>query len=234
MSYRHIESIVPGEDHYRHRPTAQQLIAAVDCLVKHQYCNEEKSELPYASLYNTAGEVREALRAAPEGVVVKMLDRGMKTPPPDEWPADEPELTPDLCEQVTIVSSPWLLVATYGGVEPGSIACPECGGNALDKILEQHSQLFFAEGDKGPESVLTDENFKLAPPACPLCGKALAHEEMALESGDKYDPAPFFHFAIRITAIRQPSVEMVYFHPDFLAELSDAIGVPLRSLSEYS
>jgi hypothetical protein len=135
---------------------------------------------------------------------------------------------------VTIVSSPWLLVATYGGVEPGAIACPECGGNALDKILEQHSQLFFAEGGSGPESVLIDAHFKLAPAACPLCGEALVHEEMALESGDKYDPAPFFHFAIRITAIRQPSVEMVYLPPDFLAELSDAIGVPLRSISEYS
>ena len=233
MSYRHIEAILPEAEHYRHRPSPAQFIAALDCMVRRGWCREVKSAGAYG-FYRSAAEVRERLRAAPEAVVIETLACGSETPPPDEWPSDEPEFTPDLCEDVKIVSSPWLLLATHGGVESGSVKCPDCGADVLRHIRTQQDEEIFSGGDKRPEFVLVDNNYNVPADTCPSCGNPLRHEEMFLRLGDFEDRAPFFHFTIQITAIRQPSVSMVYFDPLFLAELSDAIGVPLRSISEYS
>ena len=50
MSYRYIESILPEAQYYRHRPTADQLVAAVDCLLRHRWCCEVPADGPFKSM----------------------------------------------------------------------------------------------------------------------------------------------------------------------------------------
>jgi hypothetical protein len=233
MSYRHIESILPEAEHYRHRPTADQMIAALECLIRHQWCAEVKSPAAY-SWYRSAAEMRARLRAVPDAVVMEALERGSDAPAPDDWPEDEPEFTADLCEEVTIVSSPWLLMADHGGMESGRVDCPECGADVLGHVRQQQDEEVFSEGDKRPEFILVDKGFKVAPRDCPACGVALSYQDMVLELSEQADPAPFFHFAIQVMAIRAPSVPLIWFNPEFMDELSHAVGVPLRSIGAYS
>ena len=73
------------------------------------------------------------------------------------------------------------------------------------------------------------KGFRLAPERCPSCNNGLKPEDLVLAANDFENETPLCHFAVCITAAREPSVEVVHPDPALLATLGEACGAPLRS-----
>jgi hypothetical protein len=230
MSYRFVEVVVPEASHIRFRPSSDQLIAALSCLVEHGWCQKT----PTDSLYVSVAGARDALRAAPEGVVHPYLQSFDAGSLPD-WPEGEPEYTPNLCEDVRIVSSPVLLGLPADCMTGGQLLCPHCQEDMYSTLFEEQDARTFGDEDVPEFYEFVSQGFLLAPETCPACRRPLPHEEMVLRTMDIDIEAPFCYFALVLTALHTPSVASatVYLDPGFLEQLSEACGVPMRSTGHW-
>jgi hypothetical protein len=212
MSYRYTEIIVPEVGHFGCRPSARQLAAVVDVLAAEGWVHPH----PEDSMYVSVDEAKAAVQLADRDAVSVCMLAAATEPAPDEWPPTEPVFTPDLCEDVLLVSSPTLLLLP-GSMNGGVLACPNCESDmaSADNVPRAHE--------------LAANGLRLAPVQCPACRSAANLADLVLAAGDFEDEAPFYHFALYVTAVREPTVELVYMDPELLSVLGEACGVPLRS-----
>ena len=221
MSYRYREIVFPEAEHFLHRPSAAQLEAVLECLAANGWCRRTTDDDLYVSL----PDAKRAATTAPAGVVHAYL-QGVWEGTPDDWPMDEPLFEPNLIEDVTLLSSPVLLLLP-GDMNGSSLFCPSCNEDIVRALQYQRDRAY--EPDVGPEYEMVRHGFLLVPARCPKCEGQLDHKSMVLELETLEDEAPFCHFAIVLQALRRPSVELVYLDPEVLSQLSNACGVPLRS-----
>ena len=105
--------------------------------------------------------------------------------------------------------------------------CPKCEADVRGALAVQEEK---AWGDAAPpEYEVVRKGFRLAPSRCPACESPLDPTELVLAANDFEDEVPFCHFAVCIQAVREPTVELVYFDPEFLEAVGEACGVPVRS-----
>ena len=121
MSYTYTEIILPEADHFAHRPSAEQLAAVMDVLASAGWVHRS----PEGGSYLSVEDAKAAFRTAGARPAIAHLLAGATDPAPDEWPAGEPLFSPDLCEDVLLISSPLLLLLP-GSMNGGSVACPSC------------------------------------------------------------------------------------------------------------
>jgi hypothetical protein len=222
LSDRYQEIILPDVEHFRHRPSPRQLAAVLDCLAANAWCQSK----PTDDIYLSVSDAKAAAGAAPAGVVLAYLQGGASDSSPDDWPSEEPLFSPGLCEDVLLLSSPTLILLP-GDMNGGSLFCAACDQDIRPALRRQEDRAY--EADAGPEFQLVRKGFLLAPVTCPSCGVGLQHEELVLALEGVEDEAPFCHFAVRLQALHAPTVDLVYPDPEFLEQLSQACGVPLRS-----
>ena len=230
MSYRYVEVMFPEIDHIRYRPSGGQLIAALNCLVDLGWC----LATPTDEMYVSTATAKEALRAVPDGVVLPHL-QGYRATSLAEWPQDQPMFTPDLCEDVRIISSPVLLGLPVDCMTGGQFMRSQCQEDIRPRLVDEQDAR--AYGEHVPDVYeFVRHGFFLAPDSCPLCATSLSHQEMVLETPDFEIEAPFCHVAIVLTALHTPTVaaSAVYLEPKFLDGLSAAVGVPVRSMGHWS
>ncbi len=221
MAYR--EVIMPAVEQWSFRPSRTQLSAIIERLREEGWLRPEGKVRADETLYLRPSAVADAMTAVPgDACLTLYMEGGPGGQYPDEWPEDQVEFSPELCEDVLIIDSPRALVLPTGDFAL-TLPCSACGQDLLPELMD---------GDHAEEQSPEQHGFRFAPAKCPSCSEALDYSQMALASeDDEIEKAPFFHFGIALTSVLPRPEPLTSVAPELLDALEKIVGIPFRSSS---
>lgn len=232
MSHR--EFLTAEEEHWQFRPSRHQLRRILDHLFATGWLRPESECDPESLVYSHPSKVEGALASTPEH---KCLSLHLEGGPggstyPDDWPEDQLEFTPNLCEDVFIIDSPEALILPAGEMD-FSLPCPACGDNVLLQLPPWDQGVELKEDVEWPPyTALAANGYHRAPKQCAACSHELKLREMAIcSNGEQIEKVPFFHFSIAILAARSPASQFTSVDPELLDALHGICSVPFRAVA---
>lgn len=232
VSYRQL--VFPEAEHFRFRPTPEQLMALVDELWSMGWLRREADCRPIhlTGSYKHPSAIRESVLDRPRDRLLYLYLAGGSDPCPDDWTADFPVYLPVFCEDVTVIESPRLLVFP-GDMNGGRMPCRGCPADLFSEVVEALEEAWTVD-TVDDAVVLAKHGYSLAPEVCKKCGAPLQPEQMTLtHSSGKPDPTPFFHFGLAFEALRAPDKGTAGMDPSLLEACRRSCSVPFRATERW-
>ena len=226
MSTLYEEVALPELSHFDARPDRERIATFVRYLAQEAWVAGPDVPRTAEDLYGgyNSAEAESLLHETPVEAPLTFILRRPHTGLSEDgrWPEDHYHLEASLCEYVEIVDSPTLLLLPAG--MNGETFCPACGENigaSADSIGDE---------PEGPFKRLALNNWNRLPSACPACSATVDPRLLwRTERGRDLLECPCLRFAAAFKAVHQPP-GTTYFDIEFLAAVSDILGVPTRSV----